>query len=64
MQMTEQSGLILGFDTGGKENFGWCVCQADDNRLRVKRIGVADDAEEAIRQVKTAVHSLDCSVES
>ena len=59
--MTERPGLILGFDPGGKDNFGWCVCQADNNQLRVKRIGVVDNAEAVIDQVKMAVRSLDCS---
>ena len=50
--------MILGFDPGGKGNFGWCVCQADGDELQVRQTCVANDAQDAIRQVKSAIKSL------
>ena len=48
----------MGFDPGGKGNFGWCVCQADGDELQVRQTCVANDAQDAIRQVKSAIKSL------
>ena len=54
--MSESSGLILGFDPGGVGNFGWSVCRVDGNDLqRPLETGLANDAEDALQQVKKVV---------
>ena len=59
--MGEQVELILGFDPGGKEHFGWSVCKVVDGELRLLRFGVADDAKHAICKVKKVIEPLGLS---
>ncbi len=56
--MPESTGLILGFDPGGKDIFGWSVCGAGADRLHGPlKTGLADDACDALEQVKEAIKS-------
>jgi hypothetical protein len=41
--------VILGFDPGGKNQFGWCVAQSSENgHLQLRTSGVTSHAEEAV----------------
>ena len=54
--MPEAIGFILGFDPGGAGNFGWSVCSAASDHLqRPLETGLADDAWDALNQVKQAI---------
>ena len=56
--MSESSGLILGFDPGGEGRFGWSICSVEDDELqRPLEMGLADDAEDALDQVKKTINS-------
>ena len=58
--MPESSGFILGFDPGGVGNFGWSVCSAASDHLQQPfKTGLADDAWDALGQVKKVVGSFD-----
>ena len=46
--MSQQPAFILGFDPGGKRNFGWSVCVVEGSELRYCKSGVADNAQEVI----------------
>ena len=43
--MSQQPVFILGFDPGGRNNFGWSVCVAEGSELRYCKSGVADNAQ-------------------
>ena len=51
--MPSPDGIVLGFDPGGKNAFGWSVCVARDGQLQPP-IGtnVANSAIEALKQVE------------
>ena len=51
--MPSSDGIVLGFDPGGKNAFGWSICKTKDGQLvaRVKT-GLADDALAARDAVK------------
>ena len=55
--MPTSTGLILGFDPGGKGRFGWSVCKALPGALVRLQTGLADDAVEALHGVEGAVES-------
>ena len=58
--MPKSIGLILGFDPGGAGNFGWSVCSvASDHLQRPLETSLADDAWDALNQVKQAIKSPD-----
>jgi len=40
--------VILGFDPGGEKQYGWCVAQATNSRLRLHTSGIASNAAEAV----------------
>ena len=51
--MPGPDGIILGFDPGGKNAFGWSVCVAKDGCLEKRlKAGIADDALSARDAVK------------
>ena len=62
---TETTGLILGFDPGGRTgegSFGWSVCRsfedsADGDSLQRLCTGIAHDAWEALCHVKEAIRT-------
>lgn len=57
--MAELEGIVLGFDPGGKGNFGWSVClTAGGKLLPPLNTGLASDAPEAIREVQDAMKSF------
>ena len=58
--MAERIGLILGFDPGGRNQFGWSVCTTDGEGLsKVKRgQGCADNAQEAFEAVQGRIEEL------
>ena len=58
--MPEAIGFILGFDPGGADRFGWSVCSAGADRLqRPLKTGLADDAWDALNQVKKQSRDFD-----
>lgn len=60
--MSAESGIVLGFDPGGRGNFGWSVCQTDGSSLpTVLNTGLASDAEDVIGNVRMAMESLGLS---
>ena len=61
--MVAGAGIVLGFDPGGRGNFGWSVCQTDGSSLpTVLKTGLASDAEGAIDQVQQVMEWLDPSM--
>ena len=57
--MSELEGIVLGFDPGGKGNFGWSVCLTTGGKLLPPLMtGLASDAPEAIRGVQDAMKSF------
>ena len=58
--MPEAIGLILGFDPGGANRFGWSVCSAGADHLQQPlKTGLADDAWDALIRVKKAFRDFD-----
>ncbi len=58
--MPESIGLILGFDPGGANRFGWSVCSAGADHLQQPlKTGLADDAWDALIRVKKAFRDFD-----
>ena len=55
----ELHDVFLGFDPGGKGNFGWSICREVKGRLERFDSGLADDAWNAITKVKEALASDD-----
>ena len=47
-------GILLGFDPGGKEHFGWCVCN-DSNHLplTIRASGLGNHAQDAVSSAFT-----------
>ena len=59
MGISEALNLFLGFDPGGKRRFGWSiVSEVGGNLQPCPRTGLADDAWDAMTQVKAAITSL------
>ena len=60
--MAGLNGIILGFDPGGKGNFGWSVCSyisGNPGSLERIKTGLADDAWDALSRVKDAMKCSD-----
>ena len=55
--MNERVDVVLGFDPGGKGNFGWSICKIAGGQLSIIETGVASDALEVIRTVSAALPS-------
>lgn len=53
--MAAEQGFILGFDPGGKGNFGWSVCCIDGDKPKLCKVGLADNAHEAITKVECVI---------
>ena len=54
--MSDTDGIILGFDPGGRGNFGWSICETTSGKLKKPReTGLANDAWHAMEQVKKAL---------
>lgn len=43
--------FILGFDPGGKSNFGWCIAEGSGTPLKILRSGAVNNTHEAISAV-------------
>ena len=57
--MPETVNLFLGFDPGGKGNFGWSICWGDADQLEPPaKTGLANDAWDALNRVKCTIESL------
>ena len=50
--------FILRFDPGGRNRFGWSLCQTAGNELWRSKTGWADAAQDAIDQGKGAIKAL------
>ena len=57
--MSEKAGIILGFDPGGKERFGWSICYAGPDDLTLLRTGWSSDAQGAFDSVIECIKSLE-----
>ncbi len=61
--MSERVGIVLGFDPGGKNNFGWSVCRTDKSGdkllIQLGKTGLANDALEVVGKVQEAMKSPD-----
>ncbi len=58
--MNEPSGLVLGFDPGGRGRFGWSVCRTVAGAYRpTPMTGLADDAPDALAEVWDALSRCD-----
>ncbi len=60
--MGTSENLFLGFDTGGLKHFGWSICRGGNGgqgHYPLERLttGLADDAWDAITQVKSAINA-------
>ena len=54
--MPKPNGFILGFDPGGIGKFGWSICRVSNGHLQQRlETGLADDAWDALLQVKQAL---------
>jgi len=48
--------VVLGFDPGGKGNFGWCVAELSTNLpISIRETGNADNAEEALLSSQSVI---------
>ena len=47
--------IVLGFDPGGKGNFGWGICTIDGGQMGCLKTGLASDAQETIEQVLSSL---------
>ena len=57
--MSETINLYLGFDPGGKRNFGWSVCREVGGQLeQPARTGRVNNAWDALDRVKVAIADL------
>ena len=59
--MTDSVEVVLGFDPGGNDKFGWSICTEDDRGILQPplKTGLADNAPDAISKVKRALKSPD-----
>ena len=54
--MPNPHGIILGFDPGGQDNFGWSICEITGGTLQPPDLtGLANDAWHAMDQVQKAL---------
>ena len=54
--MPDHNDFILGFDPGGKGNFGWSICKVADGNLQPPaKTGLANDAWDAMNKVEAAI---------
>ena len=49
--------LYVGFDPGGKGQFGWAICSPEGERLRILHTGNAEHAQNALLAVKSRLPS-------
>ena len=47
--------IFIGFDPGGKKQFGWAICSPERSRLKILQTGKSDHAEGAFKAVKEAI---------
>ena len=60
--MVADASIVLGFDPGGRGNFGWSVCLTDGGNLLTRsKTGLGGDAEDVIGNVRMAMESLELS---
>lgn len=59
--MSDTTNVILGFDPGGNDKFGWSICCDHPSGMLQPplKTGLADDAPDAISKVKRALKSPD-----
>lgn len=58
MDLPQPTGVILGFDPGGKDAFGWSVCHVIDDVLQpLARTGLACDASGALDGARRALEA-------
>ena len=58
--MPEPLNLCLGFDPGGRRNFGWSVCREVGGQLEPPtRTGLADNAWDALNRVGGAIADIE-----
>ena len=55
IEMNEQVDIVLGFDPGGANNYGWSICKIDNCSLSIYKTGVASHAKEVIETVSAAL---------
>ena len=53
--MNERVDVVLGFDPGGKGNFGWSICKIAGGQLGIIKTGVASHAKEVMERVSAAL---------
>ena len=59
IDMVATRDVVLGFDPGGKDSFGWSVCRIESGRLSIPTDkGVESDAQGAISQAIVVVNNL------
>lgn len=57
-QTSQPTGIVLGFDPGGKGKFGWSICTTADGALgRPIKTGLANDALHALNLTQEAIAS-------
>ncbi len=59
MTTAEPDYLFLGFDPGGHNTFGWSVCREVNYSLECLDSGLANDARDAIDQVRELIAAYD-----
>ena len=57
--MTEPVDIFLGFDPGGRGNFGWSICTVDEMQFEQVCSGVGDIAEDVVNAVMGALDEND-----
>ena len=57
--MSGRSGIILGFNPGGKKSFGWSICHAGPDELTLLRTGLSGDTKGAFDSVIESIKSLE-----
>ena len=53
--MNERVDGVLGFDPGGRGNFGWSICTVGGGQLCILQTGVASHAKEVIERLSAAL---------
>ena len=57
--MPDPRDFILGFDPGGKGNFGWSICEVVGGNLQSRvETGLANDAWDAINKIEKAIKAI------
>jgi hypothetical protein len=58
LQEGRKMSVLLGFDPGGEDGFGWCVADyAPELPLPLRALGVVDNVHDALREVMARVSS-------